>query len=422
MSWNEPGGDKKDPWSGRGDQKGPPDLDEAIRSLQEKLGKFFGGGEGGGDNSSGRFNSGMPMKNASLIGVGVVGALWLVSGFYIVDEGNHGVETRFGKYINTTQAGLNWHMPAPIEQVEIVNVKQQRFIEVGYRSAGGDQMSGSVPKEALMLTKDENYVDVRLAVQYQVKDAKAFLFNLANPAGTLKQVTESAERGVIGGSTMDFVLTEGRSEIVTQIKKEIQEVMDSYQSGVQITSVNLQDAQPPEQVQNAFADAIKAREDEQRLINEAEAYSNDVVPRARGAAARKLQEAEGYKEQVIAQAEGETSRFTKLLTEYSKAPDVTRKRIYIEAMETMLSETNTVMVDVKGGNNMLYLPLDKLMQQKSVVQQPSLTPSQSPVEHPQTQFQSQSPAQSQPSQPQSIIVDEHLIDRSSARGRELRGR
>jgi modulator of FtsH protease HflK len=211
---------------------------------------------------------------------------------------------------------------------------------------------------------------------------------------------------------MDFVLTEGRSEIVTQIKKEIQEVMDSYQSGVQVTSVNLQDAQPPEQVQNAFADAIKAREDEQRLINEAEAYSNDVVPRARGAAARKMQEAEGYKEQVIAQAEGETSRFSKLFAEYSKAPDITRKRLYIESMEAVLSETSKIMVDVKGGNNMLYLPLDKILEHKSF-NQPANGSAQSAVE------QAQTPS---PSQAQSVVTDEHIVDRASVRGRDTRGR
>ncbi len=359
MSWNEPDGGKKDPWSGRGDEKGPPDMDEAIRSLQEKIGSLFGGG---GNGSS---------ENGSFLSMGILGLaaviLWALSGFYIVDEGNHGVETRFGKYVATTQSGLNWHFPAPIEAVEIVNVKKQRFIEVGYRSGGTQQSLGSVPKEALMLTKDENIVDVRLAVQYQVKDARQFIFNVVNPAATLKQVTESAERGVIGSSKMDFVLTEGRSEIVAEIKTEIQRVMDAYQSGIQITSVNLQDAQPPEQVQNAFEDAIKAREDKQRLINEAEAYSNDVVPKARGAAARKIQEAEGYKEKVIAQAEGEANRFKKLLAEYKKAPDVTRKRLYIESMEQVLGKTNTVMVDVKAGNNLLYLPIDKLTQRQQVV-------------------------------------------------------
>lgn len=400
MSWNEPDGDKKDPWSGGGDKKGPPDLDEAIRSLQEKFGGFFGGGN---EDSSG--NSLSP-KTLGFIGAGAF-LLWGASGFYIVDEGNHGVETRFGKYIGTTQSGLNWHMPAPIESVNIVNVKQQRFIEVGYRSGGGSQAVGSVPKEALMLTKDENIVDVRLAVQYQVKDAKQFIFNVANPTGTLKQVTESTQRGVIGSSTMDFVLTEGRSEVVTQIKKEIQAVMDNYQTGIQITSVNLQDAQPPEQVQNAFEDAIKAREDEQRLINEAEAYSNDVVPKARGAAARKIQEAEGYKEQVIAQAEGESNRFTKLLSEYEKAQDVTRKRLYIETMESVLSQTSTVLVDVKGSNNMLYLPLDKIMQQQAAA--PVISNPQSNIDQPTQPISETHP------QPQTVL-------RNSIRGRDARGR
>lgn len=399
MSWNEPGGDKKDPWSGRGDQKGPPDLDEAIRSLQEKLSGFFGGGKEGDGRSSGI----PPLKSLGFLAAGAV-VLWGLSGFYIVDEGTHGVETRFGKYVATTQSGLNWHIPAPIERVNVVDVKQQRYIEVGYRSGGSEQTLGSVPKEALMLTKDENIVDVRLAVQYQVKDAKDFIFNVVNPAATLKQVTESAQRGVVGSSKMDFVLTEGRSEIVTQIKKEIQDVMDNYKSGIQVTSVNLQDAQPPEQVQNAFEDAIKAREDEQRLINEAEAYSNDVVPKARGAAARKIQEAEGYKEQVIAQAEGESSRFSKLLTEYTKAPDVTRKRLYIESMESVLSETNTVMVDVKGSNNMLYLPLDKMIQQQPSVQQPNV---------PQSTAEQPSPAKVEAAQP---------AVRTSTRGRDARGR
>ncbi|WP_262964503.1 FtsH protease activity modulator HflK [Methylobacter psychrophilus] len=405
MSWNEPGNDKKDPWSGRGDQKGPPDLDEAIRSLQEKLGKFFGGGNGDNEGSPRNFSSGASMKSLGFLAGGAV-ILWGLSGFYIVDEGNHGVETRFGKYIATTQSGLNWHLPAPIERVDIVNVKQQRFIEVGYRSSGGDQVT-AVSKEALMLTKDENYVDVRLAVQYQVKDAKEFIFNVVNPASTLKQVTESALRGVVGSSTMDFVLTQGRSEVVTLIRKEIQLVMDSYQSGVQVTSVNLQDAQPPEQVQNAFEDAIKAREDQQRLINEAEAYSNDVVPKARGAAARKLQEAEGYKEQVIAQAEGETSRFTKLLAEYVKAPDVTRKRLYIESMESVLAQTSKVLVDVKGGNNLLYLPLDKMVQNQSLSQLSTTNSQSGSVDQP----------QSQPT-----VVQEQAVERASTRSRDARGR
>jgi membrane protease subunit HflK len=394
MSWNEPGGGKKDPWSGRGgDDKGPPDLDEAIRALQEKIGGIFGGGGGGGSSPGGS------MKGFGFLVGGAV-VLWGLSGFYIVDEGNHGVVTRFGKYTETTQAGLNWHMPAPVESVELVNVRRQRFIEVGYRSGGSQQTLGSVPKEALMLTKDENIVDVRLAVQYQVKDAKDFLFNVVSPEITLKQVTEAAQRGVVGSSKMDFVLTEGRTEIVAQIREEIQDVMDSYESGVQITSVNLQDAQPPEQVQGAFEDAIKAREDQQRLINEAEAYSNDVIPKARGAAARKMEEAQGYKQQVIARAEGETSRFLALLGEYKKAPEVTRNRLYIESVQSVLTHSNTVFLDVKGGNNLMYLPLDKLIKQ-------------SPTEESAPKPQTGSVTQTRPLDP---------VFRTTTRGREGRGR
>jgi modulator of FtsH protease HflK len=412
MSWNEPGGDKKDPWSGRGDQKGPPDLDEAIRSLQEKLSKFFGGGKDGGNGSGGSpraFSPGHLMKNLGLV-AGVILVLWLASGLYTIDAGVQGIVTRFGKYTETTDPGLNWHIPAPIEQVEKINMQQQRYIEVGYRSGGGGQAQGSVsvPKEALMLTKDENYVDVKLAVQYQVKNGKDFVFNVVDPEATLKQVTESALRGVIGGSVMDFILTEGRSEVVAQAKKEIQEVMDAYNTGVQITSVNLQDAQPPEQVQNAFEDAIKAREDQQRFINEAEAYSNDVVPKARGAAARRIQEAQGYKEQVIAQAQGETSRFNQLLTEYKKAPEVTRKRLYLESMESVMSETSPIMIDVKGGNNMMYLPLDKIIQQKDEV-----------VKAEDPGIDRRSPKYNTKESHQEV---ETVIERPTTRGREGRGR
>lgn len=365
MSWNEPGGDKNDPWSGRKDQNGPPDLDEAIRSLQEKLSRLFGGG--GSNNNP----SGFTMKGLGFLLIGAL-ALWALSGFYQVVEGTRGVVTRFGGYVKTTTPGLNWHIPAPIEAVEIVNVEQQRFLEVGYRS-GGRQGMGSVPREALMLTKDENIIDVRLAVQYRVSDAKDFAFNVLNPSATLKQVTESVERGVIGHNNMDFVLTQGRSEIVSEIKEEIQMVMNSYEAGIEITSVNLQDAQPPEQVQGAFEDAIKAREDKQRLINEAQAYSNDVVPKARGAASRKVQEAEAYKERVIAEANGEVSRFSQLLVEYKKAPEVTRQRLYIETLENVLSNTKTVMVDVSSGNSLLYLPLDQIGSRQSLPKMDSVT-------------------------------------------------
>lgn len=262
-----------------------------------------------------------------------------------------------------------------------------------------------------MLTKDENIVDVRLAVQYQVKDAKDYAFSMLDPASSLKQVTESVERGVIGHSDMDFVLTEGRSEIVQEIKSEIQAVMDSYKAGILITSVNLQDAQPPEQVQGAFEDAIRAREDKQRLINEAEAYSNDVVPKARGAASRIVQESEAYKEKAVAEAKGDVSRFTQLYTEYKKAPAVTKQRMYIEAMESVLGRSNNVLVDVKGGNNIMYLPLDKMLSKDQ-------------------QSQSQnSPADAHETAPQTTPAlapisakDNKLDPRASSRERDVRGR
>ncbi len=396
MSWNEPGGDKKDPWSGRKDENGPPDLDEVIRSFQEKLGGIFGGGSGGGDSEGGS------LKGLGFLAAGAA-VLWGLSGFYIVDEGTRGVVTRFGAYAETTQPGLNWRIPSPIDKVQIVDVQNVQVVEVGYRS-GGRQGAGSVPREALMLTKDENIVDIRLAVQYQVKDAKNYVFNVLNPTATLKQVTESAERGVIGHNTMDFVLTEGRSEIVAEIQKEIQKVMDSYESGILITTVNLQDAQPPEQVQGAFEDAIKAREDEQRYINEAQAYANEVVPVARGAASRKMQEAEAYQESMIAKATGEVSRFSQLLAEYKKAPIVTRQRMYLESMENVLSNTSTVMVDVKGSNNMMYLPLDKIGNRAT-------TPRMN---------NNVSTAQSTTVAPQKSNVNNSI--RSTNRGRDVRGR
>ncbi len=364
MSWNEPGdGDKKDPWSGRRDENGPPDLDEVIRSFQEKIAGIFGGGSSGGGSSEGGSLKGLGFLVAGAI------VLWGLSGFYIVDEGTRGVETRFGAYSDTTQPGLNWRFPAPIDQVQIVDVQNVQVVEVGYRS-GGRQGAGSVPREALMLTKDENIVDVSLAIQYQIKNARDYLFNVDSPVASLKQAAQSAERSIIGQSTMDYVLTEGRSDIVAQIQRLTQQILDDYKSGISITSVNLQDAQPPEQVQSAFEDAIKAREDKQRLINEAQAYANEIIPKARGLSARKIQEAQGYKEQVIATAIGDISRFNQLYVEYKKAPEVTRKRLLIESMESVLARSDVVMLDGVQ-NNMLYLPLDK---QKSAP--PPVTPQQ----------------------------------------------
>lgn len=357
MAWNEPGGGK-DPWGGRGGDQGPPDLDEIVRKMQEKMGGLFGGRRGGVSRGGG---GGAGAFTVGLVAVAAL-AIWLLFGFYIVDAGKRGVELRFGRFSQITEPGLHWHAPYPFEQVELVDVEKRNFVEVGYRSGGGGTAgTQSVPKEALMLTQDENIVDVRVAVQYQVKDARDYLFNVRNPDETLKQATESAIREVIGKSKMDFVLTEGRSEVAMQAKALIQSTLDQYQTGLLVTTVNLQDAQPPEEVQGAFVDAIKAREDEDRQKQEAQAYANEVIPKARGAAARLLEEANGYKLSAIAKAEGEASRFEQLLAEYAKAPEVTRTRLYIETMQNVLSNSNKVAIDVTGGNNLLYLPLDQML-------------------------------------------------------------
>lgn len=352
MSWNEPGDNKKDPWSGRDQQSQPPDLDEVMKKLQDKLQGVFGGGGSGPEGS-------LPNQLAGLFAIiGLV--LWLLTGIYQVEEGSRGVVTRFGAYTDTTQPGLHWRFPSPIEQHDVVNMEKQRFVEVGYRSGGRQQSPVSVPKEAMMLTQDENIIDIRLAVQYQIKDARAYLFNVSDPDMTLKQVIESAQRAVIGKNTMDYVLTEGRGRIADEIKSAIQETLDDYQTGIRVSNVNLVDAQPPDDVQSAFEDAIKAREDEQRLKNEAEAYANEVVPKARGAAARLLEESQAYKQRSIARAEGEASRFEQLLTEYEKAPEVTRERMYIDTMQEVMTQTGVMLIDVKDSSNLLYLPLDKL--------------------------------------------------------------
>lgn len=288
--------------------------------------------------------------------------VWLISGIYIIDQGNRGVVTRFGAYTDTTLPGPHWHIPAPIEAVNVVNVEQQRFIEVGYSDSMRMSKSSVIPQESLMLTADENIIAVRLAVQYQINNARDYSFNVKNNEKTLKQLTESVLRGVIGRNSMDFVLTEGRSQIVAEIKEQIQKAMDDYQAGVSVASVNLQDAQPPEEVQGAFEDAIRAREDKQRLINEAEAYSNEVIPKARGAASRILQEAEAYAAEKVAKAKGETERFDQLLVEYEKNPAITRKRLYLEAKEKLYASVNKLVVDTDQPPA-LYMPLQPMSAQ-----------------------------------------------------------
>ncbi|MDH5217228.1 MAG: FtsH protease activity modulator HflK [Gammaproteobacteria bacterium] len=352
MAWNEPNGSgDKDPWGGRKDQQGPPDLDEVIKNLQKKFAGLFGGKGGGGGSRTGSGNGGSIGASFFLI---LVVSIWALSGIYIVNEGRQGVVLQFGAFHSITEPGPHWY-PRFVQSVDVVDVEQVRSVNLGLRS-----------DEALMLTQDENIVDIKFTVQYKVKDARGFLFNTRDPDATLRQATESAMREIVGKNKMDFVIKDGRPEVGARTKALIQEILDGYNTGILVTNLNLQDAQPPQQVQHAFNDAIKAREDEQRQINEAEAYSNDVLPKARGGAARMIQEAEAYRAQVVSRAQGEAERFTKILVEYSKAPGVTRQRMYLETMESVLSNANKVMIDVKKGNSMIYLPLDKIVRQHGV--------------------------------------------------------
>lgn len=367
MAWNEPGGSgDKDPWGGRDREQGPPDLDEIVRKLQSKFSGLLGGGGAPGLRGSSR----------GIVALAVlIVALWALSGIYIVDPAERGVVLRFGKFAYTTLPGPHWHVPFPIESVEVVDVADIRNVAVGYRPGAPNQPPLSVPHEALMLTQDLNIIDIRLAVQYRVKSASAYLFNVRDPDTALRQVTESAVREVIGKSKMDFVLTEGRSEVAARTAQLLQEIMDRYNTGLEVTRVNLLETKAPEEVQEAFHDVNKASEDEQRLKNEAEAYANDILPKARGAAARQLEDANAYKAQVVAQAEGEASRFQQVLAQYDKAPQVMRERLYLDAMTSVLEASNKVIVDVQKGGNLFMLPLDHLLSsQRSAESAPDLSP------------------------------------------------
>ncbi|HQT01070.1 MAG: HflK protein [Hydrogenophilales bacterium 16-64-46] len=359
MAWNDP------QWGNRDNRKnsGPPDLDEIWRKINQKLNGMFGGKSGGGGDG-GSTGSSLP-GGGNLIGllVGVAVLVWLASGFYIVDTGQRGIVLRFGKYIETTEPGPRWHLPWPIESREVVNVDQVRTVEIGYRN----NVKSKVLKESLMLTDDENIIDLQFAVQYILKDPVDFLFVNRAPEDTVLQVAETAMREIVGKNKMDYVLYEGRADIAARAKVLMQNILDRYKTGISVSQVTLQNIQPPEQVQAAFDDAVKAGQDRERLKNEAEAYSNDVVPRARGLASRLKEEAEGYKLAVIANAEGEASRFSQILAEYQKAPQVTRQRLYLDTMQTVMNNTSKIVVDQKGGNSLLYLPLDKLQQ---IVAQP----------------------------------------------------
>ena len=358
MAWNQPDGNGsgRDPWGNRGGQPGPPDLDELLGNLQRRLRGLFGGGSRGGGGGGGKSLRSFGARGVSLVVVLVL-AGWGLAGIFIVEPAEEGVVLRFGRYHDTTGPGPHW-APYLIDSVEKVNVEQIRRAEIGYRSEAGDQ---SVPPESLMLTRDENIVDVGFAVLYRIKDARNYLFEVRDPDLSLRQATESAVREVVGRNIMDFVLTDGRAVVAERIRERTQEILDRYETGLHVESVNMQKAQPPGQVREAFSDAVKAREDEERYKNEARAYAADILPRARGEANAMLERAEGYKQRVINEALGDASRFTSVLDEYSKAPEVTRQRLYLDAMQNVLGNSTKVLLDVKGGNNLLYVPLDKLL-------------------------------------------------------------
>lgn len=357
MPWNKPG-DSNDPWSQKpGNQGGgPPDLDEVFRNLTKKFGGIFGssGSSSGSGSKGGRGGKWRKLIWIGVLGVIVLWAMYDRFGFYIVKQAERGVELRFGEYKRTTTAGLNWHIPFPIESVEIVNVDEVR----------------EVSNKTSMLTQDENIVEISLEAQYKIKNAEDYKFNLRNPDITVKDAMESAVREIVGKSTIDFVLFEGRAQISSATRELLQRIMDGYISGIYIQKVNLEKSLPPDQVKAAFSDAIKSREDYDRYIKEAEAYANSILPQARGEAARLLQEANAYRDRVIANSEGEAKRFLKLLYEYEKAPDVTRERLYLEAVESVFANSNKVLMDVEEGNNLLYLPLDQLIKRHTMMNSP----------------------------------------------------
>src|SRR3989338_155301 len=345
-----------DPQWGNKNSGGPPDLEELLRKLNQKVASLMGG-KGG----SGKPGGGAPTQNFAG-GIGLIAAIvlliWFGSGFYIVDASQRGVVLRFGKKVEITEPGPRWHLPFPVETVEVVNLSQVRTVEVGYR----ENVKNKILKESLMLTDDENIIDIQFAVQYFLSDPADYLFNNRMHDENVRQAAETAIREVVGKSKMDFVLYEGREQVAATATKLMQEILDRYKSGILISKLTMQNAQPPEQVQAAFDDAVKAGQDRERQKNEGQAYANDVVPRAKGTAARLIQESEGYKQSVIANAEGDASRFKQILVEYEKAPAVTRERMYIDMMQQVMGNVSKVMVDQKNGNSLLYLPLDKLIE------------------------------------------------------------
>ncbi len=371
--WGNQGNDDGKRGDGnRGGNQGPPDLEDIWRDFNQRLSGIFGGKRGRGTGGNGG-NGGpqLPQVSFRQFGGGV-GALivlilvvWLASGFYIVDANQRGVVLRFGEYTHTTDPGLRWRLPYPIESHEIVDLTGVRTVEVGYRGSERNK----VLREALMLTDDENIINIQFAVQYVLSSPENYLFNNRFPDDTVIQAAETAMREIVGKSKMDFVLYEGREQIAATALSLMQKILDRYETGILISRVTMQNAQPPEQVQAAFDDAVKAGQDRERLRNEGEAYANDVIPRARGTASRLIEEANAYRERVVANAEGEADRFNQVLAEYRRAPEVTRERLYLETMQQVMSNSSKLMIDAKGNGNLLVLPLDKLMQAGSAPSQ-----------------------------------------------------
>ncbi len=376
------------PPRGQGPNQGPPDLDELWRDFNRKLGGMLGGKGGrGGQGGNGSGGGGMPSFNpspkstgigAGLI-VGVVVLIWLGTGFFIVQEGQQAVITQFGKYHSSVGAGFNWRLPYPIQSHETVFVTQIRSVDVG----GDNVLPATGLRDSAMLTIDQNIVEIKFAVQYRLNDARAFLFESRDPDAAVVKAAETAVREVVGKMRMDAALAEERDQIAPRVRVLMQSILDRYKVGIEVVGINLQQGgvRPPEQVQASFDDVLKAGQERERAKNEAEAYANDVVPRARGAASRLTEEAEGYRARIVAQAEGDSQRFRSVLAEYQKAPQVTRERMYVDAMQEIYSNVTKVLVDTKSGSNLLYLPLDKIMQMaaQAPVAAPSSVPTPSPT-------------------------------------------
>jgi modulator of FtsH protease HflK len=377
---NRPDSQRPENGRGQGPNQGPPDLDELWRDFNRKLGGLFGGkGRRGGDNGGGFGNGGPPDMKSAGIGAGLVAAvvvlIWLGTGFFIVQEGQQAVITQFGRYKSTVGAGFNWRLPYPIQRHELVFVTQIRSVDVGRDSV----VKATGLRDSAMLTEDENIVEIKFAVQYRLNDARAYLFESKNPAETVVQAAETAVREVVGKMRMDSALAEERDQIAPRVRKLMQGILDRYKVGIEVVGINLAQGgvRPPEQVQAAFDDVIKAGQERERAKNEAQAYANDVIPRAVGSASRLKEESEAYKSRIIAQAQGDAQRFKSVLTEYQRAPQVTRDRLYLESMQQIYSSVTKVLVDSRQGSNLLYLPLDKIMQQVSqggTVTEPAAAP------------------------------------------------